>query len=239
MYCSSHFETNLHDCPLIPIQNPYELKIFSENAGEHNISNNLSENQIHLKENLIGQTIKMQQSENIKENTEDIDKNPENLGKAVNENDVEVVDTEDVKNDEVAEDVEEEENEYEEFDVNIEGVYDLEHKHEDPDGYLKPIQFIDPLSPHAKSIKIIKNGSKECYFCGKPADGLTGGLFIKCRNIEEGILSGMKRGLFGGKIDGFWLCNNPDCSIKWKSKEPIYLTFKDGGKIYKFVSKDK
>jgi tetratricopeptide (TPR) repeat protein len=35
-YCEMHFETSLHDCPLMPIQNPYEIdKIIQENDTPH------------------------------------------------------------------------------------------------------------------------------------------------------------------------------------------------------------
>lgn len=191
MYCSSHYQTDLHDCPLVPIQNPYSLNNFIENKSESDKEQLPHENNI------------------LNEQEVEIDQESEN------------------------------DDDYDEFDVDMDGVFDLEHKYEDPDGYLKPVQYIDPKSPYVKSIKYMKNGTKECYFCGTSVDSTSGGMFIKCRNIEESVFSGMKRGLFGGKIDGFWLCNNPDCSIKWKSKEPVYLTFKDGGKIYKFISKEK
>ena len=64
-----------------------------------------------------------------------------------------------------------------------------------------------------------------------------GGTFVKVRNLEESAIRGIGRGIFGGiKHEGFYICKSAGCHQKWKSNEPVYLTFKSG-KIFKFTFK--
>ncbi|MBD3352332.1 MAG: hypothetical protein GF364_12670 [Candidatus Lokiarchaeota archaeon] len=213
--CPDHFDPTNHDCPRQPALNPYTLGKITNESKEPSISD-VTQSQENLKKFINNEL------SDVEIESEPTSKYAFNMG----------VDktTEQVKGEGsiTADD------DYTEIENPIEGVYNIEHEYQDPDGYAQPIQFIKPDCDYAKKLHILPSRTKECYFCGKATDKSKGGTFISCRNVEERLLTSMRRGLFGGSTDGFWICSNPDCKIKWNSKEPVYLTFKSG-KIYKYV----
>jgi hypothetical protein len=247
-YCDSHSDTLKHDCPLIQIQNPYE--ILSQSPTE----------EVELEDDLKGDSY----SEEIQsENNEFIDYENPKFDIDMHKNIIEKIVAEKAKNpklisqinkeitqktdsndgDGLVNNLEEEgteEDEGTDIDTDLPGVYDVEAEFKEPDGFVRPIQIIKFDSPYVKKVKSVQNKATECYFCGENLSENKNAKFIRVRNVEESFFKGLGRELkfkfFGSNKsnDGFYLCEKPDCVTKWKMKEPVYIQYKSGN-IQKYI----
>ena len=237
-YCPIHIVTQNHDCPLIPIQNPYDI-ILDETTNHQEQLNNkyLNQNQSsqeHLtQEQLTQEQLIQEQFEPNITVSSNINEYKSNEVNADELSDLDAINMELNEKDDAetklkkSEEVEakfkaldkaeakskgsnyggykfdNDNDSFDEFEVELAGVFDLEHNHDDPDAYLQPDQLIKGNAPLIKHVKVMKNRVKKCYYCNKLVQDVVTHQFIEIRNVSEGLFKSTRRGKCGGEVDGF------------------------------------